>query len=377
MGRDQLPRRAFLDPAATIALDGWAFAALAVTIAGDRRHARARHRPADALLRPSGSSPGAAQAPLPRGVIADVVLLVLSVVALVALATSGALAGRLDPIASAAPGLIALGDRRRGGAAGAVRLPSRRLREPSTPTGSPRSWPSADRSPAAVLRQARVLIIALCLACFATSAWAVARSNRLRTARFTVGSSVVATVSRTASVSSRRSTEVDPRGRFAMAAVTHRRPRARRSSPSIIALRDRRSLARAASRAPRSPPPAARSILRPRPGQHSPGAPCACDATVSATARQRAGLAQHSSSAMGVQPAERDQRSSSLGAAAQRACRLSRARSRPVPRRLSAGRPRPGARVGASRAAQRARSSSTVSGYRRPLAGREARRSRR
>ncbi len=127
-------------------------------------------------------------------VIGDAVLLALSVVALVALATSGALAGRGDPIASAAPGLIALG-----AAVIAVHIVLLVCRlgvsasAHSDRVASFLALRQIARRPA-VLRQARVLIIALCLACFASSAWSVSRSNRAAAATFGVGTSAVVTV---------------------------------------------------------------------------------------------------------------------------------------------------------------------------------------
>ncbi len=159
----------------------WTFAALGVTRAGDRRRARRGHAPAAALLRADGDRGGGAgrRAPVER-CSPTPCSLVLSVVALVALATSGALAGRSNPIASAAPGLIALGAAvlavqlvlfvcRLGISASAV------LR----PVAAFLALRQIARRPG-VLRQARVLIIALCLACFATSAWSVARCEPRR-----------------------------------------------------------------------------------------------------------------------------------------------------------------------------------------------------
>ena len=154
------------------------------------------------------------------GVVADIVLLVLSVVALLALSTSGALSGHSNPIASAAPGLIALGAAvlavqvvlfvcRLGISASAF---SRRI----APFLALRQ---VVRRPA-VLRNARVLVIALGLACFATSAWAVARNNRADVATFNVGADTVVTVTPQGTGLEQAVQRVDPRGRFAMAAVT-------------------------------------------------------------------------------------------------------------------------------------------------------------
>ena len=104
VARDRL-----LDPAAVISPDVWVFAALALTvlaIAGALFVATWR------FMRSSGVSGDRVAAPATArrwAMVADVVLLVLAAVALVALATSGSLGGRANPIASAAPGLIALG----------------------------------------------------------------------------------------------------------------------------------------------------------------------------------------------------------------------------------------------------------------------------
>jgi putative ABC transport system permease protein len=211
-------RAQVLDPSATISADGWVFAALAATLAaiiGTLAFGTVR------LMRSASlGQSSVATANAPRvGAIADIVLLVLSVVALVALATSGALAGHSNPIASAAPGLIALGT-----AVLAVQLVLFLCRlGVSVSLHSDRiaaflAVRQVVRRPA-VLRQARVLIIALCLACFATSAWAVARNNRRTAATFTVGSSEVATVTPRGVGLQQAIDRVDPKGRFAMAAV--------------------------------------------------------------------------------------------------------------------------------------------------------------
>ncbi|HTX45083.1 MAG TPA: FtsX-like permease family protein [Solirubrobacteraceae bacterium] len=212
-------RAQVLDHAATISADGWMFAALAATlvaIVGTLAYGTAR------LMRSSslGQTSVAAQTGAARGgPIADIVLLVLSVVALIALATSGALAGHSNPIASAAPGLIALGT-----AVLALQLVLFLCRlGVSASLNSDRiaaflALRQVVRRPT-VLRQARVLIIALCLACFATSAWAVARDNRRANAMFTVGSSEVASVTPRGVGLQQAVDRVDPKGHFAMAAV--------------------------------------------------------------------------------------------------------------------------------------------------------------
>ncbi len=212
-------RNRLLDPAAAIAPDIWVFAALALVVAaigGALGLGTVR------LLRSSGLSDGQAGALATRrrtNLVADAVLLVLSIVALIALGTSGALAGHSNPIASAAPGLIALG----------VAVVAVQLVLLACGLGvSASAW--SDRVATflamrqivrrpVVMRQARVLIIALCLACFATSAWAVARTNRKAVATFTVGTNAVVTVTPAKTSLEAAVDRVDPSGRFAMAAV--------------------------------------------------------------------------------------------------------------------------------------------------------------
>ncbi len=213
-------RGQLLNPAAAVAPDIWVFAALAATVlaivaalgVGTFRLLRASglseaRKPAEGLSRQSA-------------LIADALMLGLSVVALIALATSGALAGHSDPIASAAPGLIALG-----GAVIAVQLVLFGCRLGISATAGSRrvagmlAMRQIVRRPA-VLRQARVLIIALCLACFASSAWSVARTNRATVARFGVGTTNVVTVTPRGAELLHAVDRVDPTGRFAMAAVT-------------------------------------------------------------------------------------------------------------------------------------------------------------
>ncbi len=217
-----LARGQLLNPAAAIVPDLWVFAALAATvlaIAGALGVGTFR------LLRGSGLSEARKPAGGPSrqsALVADALMLGLSVVALVALATSGALAGHSDPIASAAPGLIALG-----AAVIAVQLVLFACRLGMSATaGSKRvagmlAMRQIVRRPA-VLRQARVLIIALCLACFASSAWSVAQTNRAAVARFDVGTANVVTVTPHRAGFVRAVERVDPAGRFAMAAVAVR-----------------------------------------------------------------------------------------------------------------------------------------------------------
>jgi putative ABC transport system permease protein len=69
------------------------------------------------------------------------------------------------------------------------------------------------------LREGRTLVIAVALACFAVSAWSVARGNRLTAATFSIGARTVVTVTADDRLLERAVDEVDPRGRFAMAAI--------------------------------------------------------------------------------------------------------------------------------------------------------------
>jgi putative ABC transport system permease protein len=212
-------RDRLLDPASVISPDVWVFAALALTVfAITAALSVATLR----FLRSSGLSGDRSAGPATAyrwGTVADVVLLVLAVVALVALATSGSLGGRANPIASAAPGLIALGTAVV--AVQFVRLACRLGVAASADSERVAAFLALRqivRRPA-VLRVARVLIIALCLACFASAAWSVARSNRVAVARFGVGSRQVVTVTPHGPSLEQAVDRVDPRGRFAMAAV--------------------------------------------------------------------------------------------------------------------------------------------------------------
>jgi hypothetical protein len=204
--------------ASSVAFDGWTIAALLVTlsaIVGALGLGTMR------LLRSADLSEGATRrvrAASMLSLIADATLVVLAVVALVVLGTSGALNGHTDPLASVAPGLIALGVAVLG-----VQLILFACRVGiALSDGS--KWVAAflalrqtARRPG-VLRQARVLIIALALACFATAAWSVARSNRETAARFQVGARTVVNVAPTSTGTLESAVDkVDPGGRFAMA----------------------------------------------------------------------------------------------------------------------------------------------------------------
>lgn len=215
VARDQV-----LSQSASISPGVWVFAALGLSVAavaGSLGIGTLR------LLRSSGLSaaPVAARETSRRGAyITDAVLLVLSVVAIVSLATNGSLSGHSNPIAAAAPGLIALGT-----AVIAVQLVLFACRiGVSASANSGRvaiflALRQIVRRPA-LIRQTRVLIIALCLACFAISAWSVARTNRATAATFGVGATQVATVAPRGIGLQPAVDRVDPHRRFAMAAVS-------------------------------------------------------------------------------------------------------------------------------------------------------------
>jgi hypothetical protein len=155
------------------------------------------------------------------GIFADVVILALSAAALVELSASGAFSsGRSDPLAAAGPGLVALGM----GVIGVqlVLLAARAiaaLTANSHRVGTFLAVRQVARRPV-LLRQARVLVVALCLACFASAAWSVAHDNRARVAGFEVGAPTVATVSvPTGTDPVQLVAKVDPSGRYAMAAA--------------------------------------------------------------------------------------------------------------------------------------------------------------
>ncbi len=178
------------------------------------------------LLRGAELAPGATRsspAVSSVGLAVDAVLVVLAIVALVALGTTGALQGHTDPVAAAAPGLIALGT---AVLAYQIILLACRLGVART-TGSRRvagflALRQTVRRPG-VLRQARVLVIALGLACFATAAWSLARTNRSTVARFQVGADRVVSVAPVSPARLQQAVaKIDPRGRDAMAAIEER-----------------------------------------------------------------------------------------------------------------------------------------------------------
>jgi putative ABC transport system permease protein len=203
----------------TVSLDVWVFAgfgAAVLTICGVLGLSAVRLLRGSGLGRTASADGSGSRA---RAVV-DVAILVVSVVALIAAATSGALASRSDPIAAAAPAVIALGASVI--AISVVEFLCRRAAARSV--DSPRvaaflAVRQIGRRPAA-LRESRTLVIALCLACFAVSAWSVARTNRSTAAVFSLGAPTVLTVTPHPGVALRSAVDrVDPAGHDAMAAV--------------------------------------------------------------------------------------------------------------------------------------------------------------
>jgi putative ABC transport system permease protein len=236
-------------PHTEVLLSGWTLAAFALVVAaivvavvvstGQLR----RRGPDVSLLTPSAPPGSAAQTRRGRtGPVVDVVLVVLAVASLCELAATGVLAGgRTDPLASAAPALIALGV----AVVGVwMTLLAARLLITAT-RGSTRvatflAARQIGRRPVLV-RQTRILVVALCLASFATAAWWVAKSNRQTVARFTVGASTVLTVNPDPGVDLTEAVDrADPSGHLAMAAAVVRTP------SSILLAVDSSRLARVA-----------------------------------------------------------------------------------------------------------------------------------
>jgi putative ABC transport system permease protein len=165
--------------------DAWtfvSFAAVLVTICAVLGLSASR------LLRSSGLavSPPPSDGSRSRVVI-DVSILAVSVVALVVASTSGALSSHSNPVAAAAPAVVALG-----ASVIAIRVVEylcRRLSAATHDSSAVASFLAVSRigRRPTVLREARTLVIAVGLACFAVCAWSVARANRLTAARFSTG----------------------------------------------------------------------------------------------------------------------------------------------------------------------------------------------
>ena len=172
------------------------------------------------LLRSSGLVVSSPQSASRRSrVVIDVSILAVSVVALVGASTSGALSSHSNPVAAAAPAVVALGI-----SVIAIRIVEYLCRRLSTATydsaavGTFLAVRRIGRRPT-VLREGRTLVIAVGLACFAVCAWSVARANRLTDARFSTGARTVVTVTANDLRLDQAVHAVDPHGRFAMAAV--------------------------------------------------------------------------------------------------------------------------------------------------------------
>lgn len=197
--------------------DGWtygSFAAVLVTIGAVLGITAVR------LLGSSGLAPSSSQSDRSRSRTAiDVSILAVSVVALIGAATSGALSSHSNPVAAAAPAVVALGT-----SVIAIRIVEYLCRRLSAAThDSPAvagflAFSRIGRRPT-VLREGRTLVIAVGLACFAVCAWSVARANRYTAATFSIGARTVVTVTAGDLQLQQAVNRVDPRGRFAMAAV--------------------------------------------------------------------------------------------------------------------------------------------------------------
>jgi hypothetical protein len=204
-------------PGTTVGLDAWTFAAfgaVVLTICVVLGLSSVR------MLRSFGLAPSSSRSAGSRSRVAtDVSILALSVLAIVGAATSGALSSRTDPVAVAAPAVVALGT-----AVIAIRIVEYLCRRLSTATLDSSAVAvflavrQVGRRPAA-LREGRTLVIAVALACFAVSAWSVARANRLTAATFSIGARTVVTVNANHRRLAQAVDAADPRGRFAMAAM--------------------------------------------------------------------------------------------------------------------------------------------------------------
>lgn len=171
-------------------------------------------------LRSSGLLASSPQSTSTRSrVVIDASILAVSGVALVGASTSGALSSHSNPVAAAAPAVVALGI-----SVIAIRIVEYVCRRLSTATYDSSAVSSflavrrIGRRPT-VLREGRTLVIAVGLACFAVCAWSVARANQLTDARFSTGARTVVNVTADALQLDQAVHAVDPGGRFAMAAV--------------------------------------------------------------------------------------------------------------------------------------------------------------
>jgi putative ABC transport system permease protein len=204
-------------PGTTVRLDTWTFVgfgAVLLTICAVLGLSAMR------LLRSSGLAARSPRSASDRSrVVADVSILAVSGVALLGAATSGALSSHSDPVAVAAPAVVALAT-----SVIAIRIVEYLCRRLSTATLDSSAVATflavrrIGRRPT-VLREGRTLVIAVGLACFVVCAWSVARANRLTDARFSIGARTVVTVSADPRALDQAVDAVDPRRRFAMPAV--------------------------------------------------------------------------------------------------------------------------------------------------------------
>jgi putative ABC transport system permease protein len=201
----------------TVGLDGWTiagFGAVVLTICVVLGLSSVR------LLRSVGlaaSSPPSASSR--SRTVVDASILALSAVALIGAATSGALSSRTNVVAAAAPAVVALGT-----SVIAIRVVEYLCHRLSATTLNSSAVAlflavrQVGRRPTA-LREGRTLVIAVALACFAVSAWSVAKANRLTAATFSIGARTVVTVAPGHRPLTQAVDAVDPHGRFAMAAI--------------------------------------------------------------------------------------------------------------------------------------------------------------
>jgi putative ABC transport system permease protein len=204
-------------PGTAVGLDTWTFVgfgAVVLTICAVLGLTSMR------LLRSSGLTESSPQSASSRSrVVVDVSILAVAVVALVGASTSGALSSHSNPVAAAAPAVVALG-----ASVIAIRVVEylcRRLSAATLDSAAVASFLAIrriGRRPTA-LREGRTLVIAVGLACFAVCAWSVARGNRLTAARFSIGARTVVTVTAADRQLDQAVHAVDPRRRFAMAAI--------------------------------------------------------------------------------------------------------------------------------------------------------------
>jgi hypothetical protein len=171
--------------------------------------------------RSGATGPRSGTGPRPLGIAVDAMAIVVAGVAFAEVAVSGVSAdGRTDPLAALAPGLLALGL----GVAGARLLPLMAGATLPMTRNSPRVGTALATRRVARLphlsRQVVVLSVAVGLALFAVSGWAVAGHNRIVVSEFEVGAAKVLTVQVRPGVQFEPAVRhADPTGHSAMAVV--------------------------------------------------------------------------------------------------------------------------------------------------------------